>query len=170
MNRKLLMCICSFFVIIIPITCFAFQNEPNGFRNLYWGETLQEIQKNDELTNLKYAYYEIDTNSVIYTADLKDPYISGQKSIEQSISLYLWNNQLYKINVRFIGISFNKLENAMILNFGYPEQRSIGICSWHGNRTIIELCLGGSMGNTDIHLTNPYLLNEAKKEVAAKGW
>lgn len=80
------------FICIIYIgitsTCFAFQNEPNGFRNLYWGETLQEVQNDDDILNLEYVTYHTDTNSVAYKANLKNPYISGQKSTINYVDLY----------------------------------------------------------------------------------
>lgn len=161
--------ICIIYIGITSI-CFAFQNEPNGFRNLYWGETLQEVQNDDDILNLEYVTYHTDTNSVVYKANLKNPYISGQKSTINYVDLYFWNNQLYKISIMFLGIDFYELKNSMTLNFGYPIKKDTGIYSWNGNTTVIELHVGGLMGNTDVILISPYLLYEAKKEVATKGW
>lgn len=125
-------------------TCFAFQNEPNGFRNLYWGETLQEVQNDDDILNLEYVTYHTDTNSVVYKANLKNPYISGQKSTINYVDLYFWNNQLYEIDIMFFGISYDRIKSSMILNFGYPMQNSVGTLSWYSEQTIIDLCRGGA--------------------------
>lgn len=43
--KKYLVNILFLLTLCISSTTFAFPNEPNGFRDLYWGETLQEVKK-----------------------------------------------------------------------------------------------------------------------------
>ena len=42
--KKYLVNILFLLTLCISSTTFVFPNEPNGFRDLYWGETLQEVK------------------------------------------------------------------------------------------------------------------------------
>lgn len=55
--------------LLVPAQILAFQNEPNGFRDLYWGETLEEVQQNRET---KYYSYVQATNSVLYAVKFNE--------------------------------------------------------------------------------------------------
>lgn len=61
-------------LLCLPVQSWAFPNEPNGFRDLYWGETLEEVQQNRET---KYYSYVHETNSVLYAVkfDEKEPQV-----------------------------------------------------------------------------------------------
>ena len=101
--KKYLVNILFLLTLCISSTTFAFPNEPNGFRDLYWGETLQEVKNSGY--NVKYVSYNSQYNSVTYAVYLNNPYISGHKF--DSIGLEFWNNQLSSIGI-FFNVSNNQ--------------------------------------------------------------
>lgn len=187
MKRKLSSLILVIFITIISATCFAFPNEPNGFRNLYWGETLQEVQKSYATTYLNYYAPE---NSVMYTIPLTDKNISGVYSNDNVITLAFWNNQLYSIVIDFPEITieqstetYKKLISSLSIAFGQPSIYNVYSLEYHQN------CTMWSGDNSSILLAqtmivNPYtnkystilmirstsLEKAALKDGATKGW
>lgn len=165
--RKILFIFTICLVYSFSNICLAYPNEKNGFRDFYWGESLQEVQANDDIYDLEYIWYNQGENSVEYTAKLKNPYISNQEA--NSITFYFWNNKLYKININFYTNIANSefLKQAMIRNFGEPyEEHSVFI--WYGQQTEISLSWGTHI--IGLFLNNPYLKTEAIKDGSLKGW
>ena len=107
---------CSFFSI-----CSAYPNEKNGFRNLYWGESLQEVQADNDIYDLEYISYNEKNNTVIYMGKLKNSNI-GIFNIN-NIRLIFNDNRLIKIYIDFdfYNRDINLLRYSMIKNFGEPE-------------------------------------------------
>lgn len=169
-SRILMVLVALFF--IVPSTTFAFQNEPDGFRTLYWGESLQEVEKNSEVQSLKYSGRNTIENSKEYTGVLNISSISGQYARDNQLKLSFWNNKLYRIEISFVGMNFSKMKEAMTLNFGEPEydKTKWSTYRWTGNTTILELVSGGSTGSTKLIFVNPTLLEQVKKDGALSGW
>ena len=69
--RKILFIFTICLVYSFSKICLAYPNEKNGFRDFYWGESLQEVQANDDIYDLEYIWYNQGENSVEYTAKLK---------------------------------------------------------------------------------------------------
>ena len=183
--KKIIILFLFYFSFYSPT--YAYYNEPSGFRDLYWGETLQDVQKNYTTQYIKYSPEE---NSVIYAIELVNSNISGVYAYP-SIFLSFWNNQLYTISISFLSKTeddskqnFKKLSNAMSLNFGtsfyhdtnpnyyYKNNVWIESCSWWGNTTNILLIRGYDaygFGNLLV-LMNPPLYFAAQKDAASKGW
>ena len=180
-------------ILIIILFCFlssksfAFPNEPNGFRDLYWGESLQDVQKN--YPDAKYNGYHSNENAVSYIVDIKNPYISNVLADKKSgLKLYFWNNKLYRINFTFTAetllkstANYIRLRDAMTLNFGKPSIKDLEdtsdkqvYTSWHGNNTTILLMNDKNITDNKYHvnitLVNDKLLKEAFKDVALSGW
>ena len=107
---------CSFFSI-----CSAYPNEKNVFRNLYWGESLQEVQADNDIYDLEYISYNEKNNTVIYMGKLKNSNI-GIFNIN-NIRLIFNDNNLIKIYIDFdfYNRDINLLRYSMIKNFGEPE-------------------------------------------------
>ena len=166
--RKILLIFTICLVYSFSNICLAYPNEKNGFRNFYWGESLQEVQANDDIYDLEYIWYNQGENSVEYTAKLKNPYISNQEA--NSITFYFWNNKLYKININFYTNIVNPelLRQAMIRNFGEPKQEGGLSFVWYGQQTEISLSWGTHI--IGLFLNNPYLKNEAVKDGLMQGW
>ena len=76
--------------------------------NLYWGESINDIVMDYAV---KYVEYYRDENALVYEMDLQNPYtkkdkdyndfINTYQQITEKIRLYLWNNQLYKIEMKY---------------------------------------------------------------------
>lgn len=76
--------------------------------NLYWGESINDIVIDYAV---KYVEYYRDENALVYEMDLQNPYtkkdkdyndfINTYQQITENIRLYLWNNQLYKIEMKY---------------------------------------------------------------------
>ena len=69
----------------------------NGFRNLYWGESIEDIRQSYEVT---YSKYYMSENAVTYTFSMKPADINGVQSTPFA-TINLWNDQLYKITIMF---------------------------------------------------------------------
>ena len=75
---------------------------------LYWGESINDIVLDYAV---KYVEYYRDENALVYEMDLQNPYtkkdkdyndfINTYQQITEKIRLYLWNNQLYKIEMKY---------------------------------------------------------------------
>lgn len=76
--------------------------------NLYWGESINDIVLDYAV---KYVEYYRDENALVYEMDFQNPYtkkdrdyndfINTYQQITEKIRLYLWNNQLYKIEMKY---------------------------------------------------------------------
>lgn len=76
--------------------------------DLYWGESINDIVIDYAV---KYIEYYRDENALVYEMDLQNPYtkkdkdyndfINTYQQITEKIRLYLWNNQLYKIEMKY---------------------------------------------------------------------
>lgn len=75
---------------------------------LYWGESINDIVLDYAV---KYVEYYRDENALVYEMDFQNPYtkkdkdyndfINTYQQITEKIRLYLWNNQLYKIEMKY---------------------------------------------------------------------
>lgn len=75
---------------------------------LYWGESINDIVLDYAV---KYVEYYRDENALVYEMDFQNPYtkkdkdyndfINNYQQITEKIRLYLWNNQLYKIEMKY---------------------------------------------------------------------
>ena len=121
----------------------AYQNEPNGFRDLYWGQTYANIIQNHEIYN---------KSGMIHWA-LTNPYIAGvpiDNFIYRKPVVYLEfkDNQLYLIYITFKETSTIKEDNqkiyeALVKQFGEPtnisvNEHNITFYQWFGTTTNIK--------------------------------
>ena len=78
--KKYLVNILFLLTLCISSTTFAFPNEPNGFRVLYWWETLQEVKNSGY--DVSYVSYDSQYNSVKYAIYLNNPILVDINSIQ----------------------------------------------------------------------------------------
>lgn len=183
MLKKILYLVC-FLLITYSSSASAFPNEPNGFRDLYWGETLQEVQKKHSTTYLNYSAKE---NSVMYTIPLIDKNIGGVYSNMPTIILSFWNNQLCYIMIGFSNetlvssqYTYDDLRNSLKLNFGIPlfdtyiHEANCDTAMWIGEATTIVVQrfrypMNNKYLNT-VTIGSKSLREAARKDGASKGW
>lgn len=118
--------ICIFFM---QSNVLAYQNEKNGFDDFYWGQTIEEIQKNYEVKLISNkdneSKYIINISKLIY----------GQNVEDRKIIAYFYKNKLYMIDIYFISDKNNKvlldLRKNLIFDFGEPT--NIKYNSWENS-------------------------------------
>ena len=155
---------CSFFSI-----CSAYPNEKNGFRNLYWGESLQEVQADNDIYDIEYISYDKKYNTMEYIAKLKKPYI-GELKVERNIYLEFWNNRLYRIKLMFFVEDnfWEKLMKSLEKDYGITDKTIKTMYIWNGEKTKIEISFGNRGGS--IFFINPYLEKELAADEFIKDW
>lgn len=164
--------IMTILLMVVPVSGFAFQNEPNGFRDLYWGESLAEIQ---EKRSAGYLMYRERTNSVSYVVRLnanESQALSGVPILMGGIMVSLWNNQLWEIQLYFDGEdSFYSLKKAMILLYGYPTHNKENSCAWVGDKAMLELeKFDGEKRGSRVSMASTEIFIDIRKDEAKKGW
>ena len=88
-------------LLCLPVQSWAFPNEPNGFRDLYWGESLEEVKQGREVEIFK---YDEQTNSVTYWVHLNsdEPKTLSQVPIlGECLGTTFWNDKLWVIALFF---------------------------------------------------------------------
>ena len=165
--RKILFIFTICLVYSFSSICLAYPNEKNGFRDFYWGESLQEVQANDDIYDLEYNSYNEKSNTVEYVAKLKKHYIEDFE-VNEIIFFEFWNNKLYSIYITFAEEKYFSVLNSMKISFGYPRVENDKYY-WDGEQT--SMILGRQKGQFGvIFMANPYLSDEAIKDGAIKGW
>lgn len=168
---KWLMKILMALVLLVPAQAWAFENEPNGFRDLYWGETLEEVQQNRET---KYMGYSKENNSVTYAVRLNDSeshVLSNEPIYRRAFLAQFWNNKLWGITVFFKkDDSFDSLKSAMTILFGNPED-NLTSCAWLGDETMILLDkVDSNWKMCAVKLGSINLMMEITNERIRQGW
>lgn len=169
--KKTLLNIIFLLALCVSSTGFAFPNEPNGFRDLYWGETLQEVKNSGY--DVKYVSYNSQYNSVTYAVYLNNPYISGYKF--DLVCLDFWNNQLMGIYIYFNAlnpqeVSYTDLISSLETRFGnsfYVKKEAI---MWIGNTSSIGIYKKSTSNIIKLAILSNDLIDKAKQDAISKGW
>lgn len=169
--KKYLVNILFLLTLCISPTTFAFPNEPNGFRDLYWGETLQEVKNSGY--DVSYVSYDSQYNYVKYAIYLNNPYISGHKF--DSIGLEFWNNQLSSIGIFFNvsnnqEVSYTDLISSLETRFGNSFYVLDNTIMWVGNTASIVVIKEPNSDIITLVILNNNLIDKAKQDAASKGW
>lgn len=168
--KKYLVNILFLLTLCISSTTFAFPNEPNGFRDLYWGETLQEVKNSGY--DVTYVSYDSQYNSVKYDIYLNDLYISGYKF--DSVYLDFWNNQLMSIDIYFNvlnpQVSYTDLISSLKTRFGNSFYVLDDTIMWVGNTASIVVFKEPNSDIITLVILNNNLIDKAEQDAASKGW
>jgi len=136
MIRKILLAI----VLIFLITGigFAFQNEPDGFRELKWGDApTEDMRFIRQVAEIKYSM-----NGNYYDKWILDEKFNiGSAKLSNIFYLFnLYSNQFYRVDLYFNGK--NNFEILKIIcegKYGEPTYKSKNSLSWVGDKTKIAL-------------------------------
>lgn len=156
----------------MPVVGLAFQNEPIGFRDLYWGETLEEVKQGREV---QYFDYLPKANSVMYSVQLnpdESKTLSRVPIAGESFFAVFWNDKLWRITLFCKGEdAFSSLKNAMIQVYGRPEGSEWDRCWWIGETTCLAVEKDKQVeGAARISLLSSKIMMDLSKEQASQGW
>lgn len=126
-------------IFLITGIGFAFQNEPDGFRGLKWGDTPTEDMTFSYQLIDKY----LDKGNIYYKSNDK-PYIGSVKIYSIKYTFNLRSNQFYKWEANFSDeINYNILRVIFEDKFGKPTYISEGkdgyLLCWEGDKTFIRI-------------------------------
>jgi len=103
----------SAFLILSSLPAFAFQNEPDGFREIKWGTNISE------LTDMLLVESGRDSE---YYCRKNDKTKIGDTNIDQ-ISYGFYKNRFYVVLVEYTGfLNFTKLKAILFDQYGKPDQ------------------------------------------------
>lgn len=160
MKRKLLAFILTGLITILSATCFAFPNEPNGFRNLHWGETMGSVmQKGYHLT-----YAEDFAGGVNYTAK----WDTGYDGVDYEYGLpiayanffFIRSNGTYYlegVSLLFPGYhsDFSNLGNTLTNQYG----AATNVNTWAGKNTTIYITEDYNYHTISAYIYNTFTLS-----------
>ena len=156
-------------LLTITTSLLAYQNEPDGFRNMKWGTSINEFK------NLK----------LLKSAELKTYSKANEELIMGDIPLKFihydfWNNKLTRVSIRVEKgkTNFTNMVNVFKVKFGIPRYNQYSgseVYSWDGTDTHITLDYSNKDNYTDILMLSPKVENEkfafvrnAEKDALAK--
>ena len=137
--------IVSFILIIFTSILFAeeikftFQNEPDGFRGLKWGDPpTEDMYFSHQILN---EY--LDKGDIYYKINDKK-YIGSVELYKIQYTFNLRSNQFYKVEANFSDeINYNILRIIFEDKFGEPTYTNKGkdsyLLSWRGDKTFIRI-------------------------------
>lgn len=149
-------------VLLLTITTnlFAFQNEPDGFRNMKWGTSIKDF-KNIKMQKSEYGYK-------IYTKTNDELTIGGVPV--KYIQYYFWNNKFdsVKIRVKNGDQNFTRILKVFKIKFGERgDYKPIGLReddywqnAWFGDVTGIWLEYYEKANYSEIKFFSRILLKE----------
>lgn len=158
-------------LLCLPVQSWAFPNEPNGFRDLYWGESLEEVQRTRTLRF-------IDTNNMVhadrYWADLREDeetVLSGIPIDGKLLGLAFQQNKLIAVGIIFQDIDNNwdYLKGAMERLYG-PATFGGGNYVWPGNQTVMLLERDFSSHRILLSIIDASWLLETVQKTDKMGW
>lgn len=165
------------FLITVLLICgmsfesYAFQNEPNGFRNLYWGESIAKVRAT---RTLKFSSGNKDHGWEIYTTQLskdEEPTLSGVPISLKTIVLSFYNERLSEVVILFPDIDvFEKLQEAMIFLYNTPSFIKENQLTWVGEITEINLIRREEQHYCMVRLSSVPALRERIQETVKQGW
>lgn len=139
-------------LFLLAIHCDAYQNETNGFRELWWGEPFEEVEQK---RTVEYAGSAQLGNNVysMYFADFiegESRLLSGVPIESDGFSVFFFNNKLWAIKLSFMedpndswNSAFVRLREAMIKLYGNPtyvdNMETVSSCEWIGETTRMVL-------------------------------
>lgn len=158
--------------LITPLQSWAFQNEPNGFRDLYWGESIEEIK--ETRTVMKRMSFE-DSDVEGYFVDLKDNesrMISGVPMKNKFFQTEFWKGKLCLINIAFDdkGDNFEKFKSALIQLYGKRSWEESDKWVWEGKKTSIGLIRPANANFFMILMYSMPIMEQRFNEQARQGW
>ena len=180
MKKALLVLTILFMVLINCNISFAFQNEPDGFRNLKFGMSIKQVEEvvgKDALERIsRYdAKDKKDTVNQAYLLKLNPPMISNLKTDKQA-EIHFFKDQLMGVSILLHGDKnkylprelidkYNTLYKNMKLLYGMPSKIWNFSSVWEGVNTTVGIsCTYNDKNMNYIDEETFKKLNEREKE------
>lgn len=164
--------------LFLQSNVFAYQNEQNGFENFYWGETIEEIQKDYEVKLIA------NRNGINeYIINYPKP-IYNKNPQNNKIRASFYEGKLYALNIIFIDNRNNEVYTALYKdltsNFGEPTSIDFASYSdgqfysmtnisnirgfdWKGSRTDINV--NSNKNNISIIVKDTYTETRIREDI-----
>ncbi len=118
--------------VMVANAAGTFKNEPNGFADLYWGESLDSVKATH------YVKYQSSANNVdIYAVVVDDAkgdlYLKGRVLTFVSFK----NNRIHNIKIPLMG-TYTKMIQPLSNIYGSPSINNM-VMKWEGSKTIMLL-------------------------------
>lgn len=119
---KWLMKIFLALLLMVPMQSWAASDERGGFRDLYWGESLESVQKIRDIehletnSNTNFTYYRVNFN------ENEPRVLAGVPIYGEGFIIAFWQNQLLGVIVAFSDENSNfwTMKNALTRLYGEP--------------------------------------------------
>lgn len=185
--KKIIYLFVMFLLLLInPMIGLAFQNEPNGFRDLYWGESLTEIEgaRTVQYVNSKQEYGNEYSTYYVNFKDGESKVLSGVPIAGENVRAFFYNGKLWRVDFGFHedpngwNSSYEKLKLAMIQLYGRPDEdineKTFSECLWVGEETTIELIrivtIHKDKAACVVNLKSTKISNEISNPARGSGW
>lgn len=133
----------------------SYPNEPDGFRNIKWGDDISKMDGFQKIPLNKATVFERDAQLHYLAQDLymnkKENLVFGEEKVK-NIRYYAFNGKLVAVEIKSDNYStFSTLKEALIIKYGKPHETKLpteysdgqksGIESyqWKGAKTNIQL-------------------------------
>lgn len=157
-------------VILLFLTTgigFTFQNEPDGFRGLKWGDAPTE----DMYFSHQILDEYLDKGNIYYKTNDKR-YIGSVELFSIKYTFNLRSNQFYKVEAickDFDDRSYNILEIIFEDKFGEPVTKKEYLLCWRGDRTFIRIYYDSQRGNLYLTIESIKIRPEDLPEIDKQG-
>lgn len=128
-------------ILLVPAQAWAFENEPTGFRDLYWGESLDEIRNT---RNVEFATNYPEDNSASYYIILNqdEPQIlSGVPIMDGRLFAHFWKDKLCAMSMAFSDEdgNFEQLKTSMMRLYGPYDLTDNKHVVWMGEISVLSM-------------------------------
>lgn len=157
-------------VLVLSVGAFAFQNEPEGFRGLKWGDPPGEDM--EQLPSYWGAWMDPDEHDFLWYEKQDDKLQIGRAKLE-SIEYQFYKGQFYKVEINVDGYyNYKSLKDVVQLKFGMIdfEKKTRGISTksyrWIGKKATIILQDSVSYGSPELTIYSTEIDDQFHRDLA----
>ena len=130
--------------ILIPITCYSFQNEPDGFEGIKWKEDIKSMKKSFIQKEVQGGFFAADKDIRVYVK-IKENKMLGPANLKD-IYYYFWKDKFICVEIITMGLSnFASLRGLCFERYGNniegheQPHKNFSTYTWKGNVAGISL-------------------------------
>ncbi len=168
--RKVVVVMVLVFLVMSGGVSFAFQNEPEGFRGLKWGDPPGEDM--EQLPSYWGAWMDPDEHDFLWYEEQDDKLQIGGAELE-SIEYQFYKGQFYKVEINVDDYyNYEYLKDVVQLKFGMIdfEKKTRGISTksyrWIGKKATIILQDSVSYGSPELTIYSTEIDDQFYRDIA----